>query len=341
MHRRVASNFVQAGDYVALEHWVSTPNRGPGVGVFFTVEQSGCSRQRLSGGFAAKGGGRNLHSGMVADPFGFPSLAVRAEVAVLILDRQIDGSGDWGPVPLEGREEHRPRAVERLQSRFGGGHGETPFLGECPLSAEREYSLSMVEGNLTPAAERLLDAAMRLFAEKGYERTTVGEIQEAAGLTFGSGALYKHFPTKEALLAAGVDRFVEAARSERRMLTGLDDEPLVDALHAIGRLAMSAFEREKDALRIAWRDLENFPDLQEKVRSDRIRATFDDFSSWLRRQADMGRLVLDDSQAVAAVALSSLAFFQLLKHLLHDTPGGISEERFIDAWTTMIAKVTA
>lgn len=199
----------------------------------------------------------------------------------------------------------------------------------------------MADGKLTPAAERLLDAAMRLFAERGYDRTTVGDIQEAAGLTFGSGALYKHFPTKEAVLAAGVDRFVEAARSERRVLTELDEEPLADALHAIGGLAMSAFDQEKDALRIAWRDLESFPDLQEKVRSDRIRATFDDFSSWLRDQADLGRLRLDDSQATAAVALSSLAFFQLLKHLMHDTPGGVSEERFLAAWTTMIVTATA
>ncbi len=96
-----------------------------------------------------------------------------------------------------------------------------------------------------------------------------------------------HFPTKEAVLAEGVDRFVDAARTERRVLIALDEEPLVDAFNAIGRLAMSAFDRERDALRIAWRDLENFPDLQEKVRSERIRATFDDFSSWLRRQADL------------------------------------------------------
>jgi AcrR family transcriptional regulator len=198
----------------------------------------------------------------------------------------------------------------------------------------------MRRANLTPAAERLLDAAMRLFAERGYDRTTVGDIQEAAGLTFGSGALYKHFPTKEAVLAAGIDRFVEAARTERRVLTELDEEPLADALHAIGRLAMSAFDREKDALRIAWRDLEGFPELQERVRSERIRATFDDFASWLRHQADLGRAVLDDCHAVAAVALSSLAFFQLLTHLMHDTPGGISEERFLDAWTTMIVATT-
>ena len=53
-----------------------------------------------------------------------------------------------------------------------------------------------------------------------------------------TGALYKHFPTKEAALAAGVDRFVEAARSERRVPTEQDEVPLADGLRAIGGLAM-------------------------------------------------------------------------------------------------------
>jgi AcrR family transcriptional regulator len=193
----------------------------------------------------------------------------------------------------------------------------------------------MTERNLSGAAERLLAAAMRLFAEKGYERTTVGEIQEAAGLTFGSGALYKHFPSKQAVLAEGVERFVETARTERRMLEALDEVPISDALMTIAQMAMSSFDRDSDALRIVWRDLESFPDLQEKVRTERIRATFDDFSAWLGHQADLGRLQPHDSQAVAAVALSSLAFFQILKFLMHDTPAGIDEERFVDAWTQL------
>lgn len=190
----------------------------------------------------------------------------------------------------------------------------------------------MAERNLSEAAERLLDAAMQLFAEKGYERTTVGEIQVRAGLTFGSGALYKHFPSKEAVLAAGVERFVESARTERRILSALDREPVGVALTTIARLAMASFDRDSDALRIAWRDLERFPELQEKVRTDRIRATFDDFAAWLGHQAELRGVDSLDSQALSAVALSSLAFFQLLKHLLRDTPAGVDEERFVAAW---------
>jgi hypothetical protein len=36
------------------------------------------------------------------------------------------------------------------------------------------------------------------------------------------------------------------------------------------------------------------------------------------------------------VALGSLAFFQILKLLLHDTPAGIDEERFVHAWTQLL-----
>ena len=49
------------------------------------------------------------------------------------------------------------------------------------------------------AADRILREAMRLFAERGYERTTVPDIQEAAGLAPGSGAMYKHYPSKDAV----------------------------------------------------------------------------------------------------------------------------------------------
>lgn len=191
----------------------------------------------------------------------------------------------------------------------------------------------MPERNRSDAAERLLEAAMRLFAAKGYERTTVGEIQEGAGLTFGSGALYKHFPSKQAVLAEGIERFVVSAKTERQRLRDLDDVPIADAMGTIATMTMSSFDRDRDALRIAWRDLDGFPHLQDKVRTERIRATFDDFAIWLGHEADVGRLQPHDSQAVAAVALSSLAFFQLLKFLMHDTPAGVDESRFIEAWT--------
>ena len=52
-----------------------------------------------------------------------------------------------------------------------------------------------------------MDAGAELFAEKGYEATTMTEIASRAGAAIGS--LYQFFPSKEALAEALFDRFAE------------------------------------------------------------------------------------------------------------------------------------
>jgi AcrR family transcriptional regulator len=48
--------------------------------------------------------------------------------------------------------------------------------------------------------ERILDAALDLFIEKGYDKTTLREIAEQLGFT--KAALYYHFPSKQKILIA-------------------------------------------------------------------------------------------------------------------------------------------
>ena len=49
--------------------------------------------------------------------------------------------------------------------------------------------------------EKILDAAQRLFLEKGYENTTIQDIVgELGGLT--KGAVYHHFKSKEEIMDA-------------------------------------------------------------------------------------------------------------------------------------------
>lgn len=55
--------------------------------------------------------------------------------------------------------------------------------------------------------ERILDAALGVFAGKGYHRATVDDIVRASGTS--KGAVYHHFPTKEAIFVALVDDFAE------------------------------------------------------------------------------------------------------------------------------------
>jgi AcrR family transcriptional regulator len=59
-----------------------------------------------------------------------------------------------------------------------------------------------------PTAERILDAAEDLFAEKGYSATSLGDVADRVGIR--SPSLYNHFRNKEALYRAVLDRLLEA-----------------------------------------------------------------------------------------------------------------------------------
>lgn len=73
---------------------------------------------------------------------------------------------------------------------------------------------------------RILDAAERLFLEKGYENTTIQDIVDALGdLT--KGAVYHHFKSKEEIVDAVGDRMFRqrnpfAAVAGRTDLNGLE-----------------------------------------------------------------------------------------------------------------------
>jgi AcrR family transcriptional regulator len=53
--------------------------------------------------------------------------------------------------------------------------------------------------------DRILQAALQVFAQKGYHRAAVDDIVHASGTS--KGAVYHHFPNKEALFLALVDDF--------------------------------------------------------------------------------------------------------------------------------------
>jgi len=70
-----------------------------------------------------------------------------------------------------------------------------PSLPATPSRARRK-------GEAT--AERILDAAEELFAERGYEGTTLRDVATRVGIR--NPSLYNHFDGKESLYAAVLDR---------------------------------------------------------------------------------------------------------------------------------------
>src|SRR5258707_15013262 len=52
--------------------------------------------------------------------------------------------------------------------------------------------------------DALLEATARILVKEGYDRASTNRIAEVAGVSIGS--LYQYFPSKEALVAAGMER---------------------------------------------------------------------------------------------------------------------------------------
>jgi AcrR family transcriptional regulator len=74
--------------------------------------------------------------------------------------------------------------------------------------------------------QQIIDAAMRLFAERGYHATTIADIAEAAEVA--PRTFFSYFPSKEAVVFHDVDRTLDGLASTLR--NRLPGETTFDAL---------------------------------------------------------------------------------------------------------------
>ncbi len=82
------------------------------------------------------------------------------------------------------------------------------------------------------ARERILDAAHPLFYERGVQAVGLAEVVAAAGT--GRTVLYRHFPGKEELVLAYLERFAE--RLDASTAEALAGREGADGLRALARL---------------------------------------------------------------------------------------------------------
>lgn len=60
--------------------------------------------------------------------------------------------------------------------------------------------------------EQVLDAALLVFRERGYNATSISDLRAAMGLT--AGSLYKAFKDKRAIFIAALDRYIQSREAE-------------------------------------------------------------------------------------------------------------------------------
>lgn len=120
--------------------------------------------------------------------------------------------------------------------------------------------------------DELLDAATRLFAERGYHGTTIEDVVATAGVA--KGTVYWYYRSKKALFLAVLERIAGAFRDElARRLTDVSSplERLQIAVDGVARLA----GKRPDLYRLYFQQVFDADDVfvAERAKiSERIRA---------------------------------------------------------------------
>lgn len=142
---------------------------------------------------------------------------------------------------------------------------------------------------------QIIAAASDLFYRFGYHNVGTGDIAEAVGIT--AGALYRHFRSKEELLACAlIDSFDRAAEVVNRP----DADQLADMVRG---LAETAGQRRD--LGVLWnRETRHLGDEQRQQMRDRFFAFLSRFVAALRKAR--GELSADDAELLAWCVLAVL-----------------------------------
>jgi AcrR family transcriptional regulator len=188
--------------------------------------------------------------------------------------------------------------------------------------------------------ERIVDEAMRLFSEHGYTATSIAKIEDAAGLTPGAGGIYHHFPSKEAVLAAGIERQLSrlgALREIRNVLGSLGD--LKAELTLTARYVLAELDSESELLRILASDARNRPQLLTAAVEELISSTFTGFAVWIGECAER-TIGAEEARAIAAFGLGSLLCTRLLRDVL-GIPAQVDDKTLVDTWVQMMATALA
>lgn len=153
--------------------------------------------------------------------------------------------------------------------------------------------------------EELLDRALGLFLEKGYELATIDAIAAAVGMT--KRTVYARYEDKKALFLAAVQRAVERWRVPVETLSAAESEDLEATLIAFAQIRMrSAVSPVGIRLqRILNTESYRFPEINKLAYEQGSQQAMDYLADLFARHARRGTIVAD-SPGLMAHAFATL-----------------------------------
>lgn len=161
---------------------------------------------------------------------------------------------------------------------------------------------------------RILQAALRLFAKRGYDGTTTKDLAKSAGVA--EGTLFRHFSNKKAILievatAGWVDILTD-------LLTELSEMGSYKAVSQVMRRRMLKMSHNSDLMRVCFVEAQYHPELQESIQTEVISKMTDVAEAFFETAMSKGIYRQMNPKIVAKVFLGIFAI------------AGFSEQTIID-----------
>ncbi len=164
--------------------------------------------------------------------------------------------------------------------------------------------------------EKIVQAAMRVFARKGFDRATNEDIAREAGIT--PGLIYHYFKSKRDLLKAAIEGY-PARQSLRRLPQELLELPPKAMLHSIATQILEIAQDEDIVrfLRIFLPEAIHHPELSSPG-SSTILELVKFLDQALTAKMDRGELKCVDATLVAQLFVGSLLNIVLRRQIIRD-----------------------
>lgn len=156
--------------------------------------------------------------------------------------------------------------------------------------------------------QQILDAALKRFSHKGYGATSVRDIAEEAGLS--KGNVYHHFPDKEAIFRALIDRYFEAMSQpefpfNRALAAGSFPENLETLGHAIRDITL----QYRQYIALIYVDVVEFDGEHVRKFYENMAERFDAFMKATGMEQELADKLAPGLSPVSAVMLSTRIFY--------------------------------
>ncbi len=163
--------------------------------------------------------------------------------------------------------------------------------------------MQLYKRNLAPTEddiqERILKAAQKLFARKGYGGTTTKDLAQKAGVA--EGTLFRHFENKKAILVEVATRGWTEILTD--LLTELSEMASYKAVAQVMRKRMLSLNSNADMLRVCFMEAQFHPELRDRIQADVIDKMTDVAEAFFQTAMDRGEYRKMNPKIVARIFL--------------------------------------